>query len=331
MAGLDHLELRDVPFWSRIPPSQGRRNKLAQTTTHINTRKSLTLSLFVNVRLADCTANRIFGPVRAGGPHTAESFDELAQQLESAWDGAVNDGKKGHSGKEMKVVSIQESITAGVESGLLLPQVGGDAASSNENRPKFKQLAQARDNDFVQLLHEMQNREDLVKALSGHLGQKEALAEAITYLHADRFKTPRWYINVIFADASAQTVFVGGRRRLVNHITARVRSGPTRSRESFNELCSEINSAWHRIVHPELSASELPPRELELAAIFITSELVAGMKVGFPVPAAGTEIAWAKEHFESFKERAALGDEDFVDYVEELEKKPEFNAALRSG
>jgi hypothetical protein len=83
-------------------------------------------------------------------------------------------------------------------------------------------------------------------------------------------------------------------------------------------------------VHPELSASELPPRELELAAIFITSELVAGMKVGFPVPTAGTEIAWAKEHFESFKERAALGDEDFVDYVEELEKKPEFNAALRS-
>ncbi|KAJ4257928.1 hypothetical protein NW757_003556 [Fusarium falciforme] len=162
------------------------------------------------------------------------------------------------------------------------------------------------------------------------LDQKEALAEAITHLHADRFKSPRWYINVIFTDASAQTVFVGGRRRLVNHITARVRSGPTRSRESFNELCSEINSAWHRIVHPELSASELAPRELELAAIFITSELVAGMKVGFPVPAAGTEIAWAKEHFESFKERAALGDEDFVDYVEELEKKPEFNEALRS-
>jgi phenylpyruvate tautomerase PptA (4-oxalocrotonate tautomerase family) len=44
------------------------------------------------------------------------------------------------------------------------------------------------------------------------LGQKEALAEAITNLHADRFKTPRWYINVIFTDASSQTVFVGGRQ-----------------------------------------------------------------------------------------------------------------------
>ncbi|KAJ4318219.1 hypothetical protein N0V84_006975 [Fusarium piperis] len=162
-------------------------------------------------------------------------------------------------------------------------------------------------------------------AASLSLGQKEALAEAITHLHADRFQTPRWYINVIFTDASTQIVFVGGRQRVVNHITARVRSGPTRTREAFNELCSEINAAWHRIVHPDLSASELPPRELELAAIFITGELLAGIKVGFPVPAAGTEIAWAKEHFESFKERAALGDQDFVDYVKELEKKPGFS------
>ncbi|RSL52475.1 hypothetical protein CEP51_015050 [Fusarium floridanum] len=240
------------------------------------------------------TSNRIFSMVRAGGPRTAESFDELAQQLEAAWDAVVNGGKRGHGDKEMKVVSIQGSITAGVESGLLLPRAGGDAAWLNENKPMFERLAQAGDADFVQLLDEMQNREDLVKALS------------------DRFKTPRWYINVIFTDASAQTV------------------GPTRSRESFNELCSEINSAWHHIVHPKLSNSELPPRELELAAIFITSELLAGIKVGFPVPAAGTELAWAKEHFESFKERAALGDEDFVDYVEELEKKPEFNEAPRS-
>ena len=116
----------------------------------------------------------------------------------------------------------------------------------------------------------------------------------------------------------------------MNHITARVRGGSTRSRKTFNELCGEIDSAWRRIVHPELSVSELPPRELELAAIFITSELVAGMKVGFPVPAAGTEIEWAKKHFESFKERAALGDQDFVDYVKELEKKPEFEEALTS-
>ncbi|RSM19141.1 hypothetical protein CDV31_002062 [Fusarium ambrosium] len=288
-----------------IPLSKEQRDELAQTITHIHTKKFSTPSLFVNVRFTDVrdhcmyiagqqrTSNRIFGVVRAGGPRTAESFDELAQQLEAAWDAVINGGKRGHGDKEMKVVSIQGSITAGVESGLLLPRAGGDAAWLNENKPMFERLAQAGDADFVQLLDEMQNREDLVKALSDDAIRGES----------------REMIGVF--------------PRVCSH-------GPTRSRESFNELCSEINSAWHHIVHPELSNSELPPRELELAAIFITSELLAGMKVGFPVPAAGTEIAWAKEHFESFKERAALGDEDFVDYVEELEKKPEFNEAPRS-
>lgn len=49
------------------------------------------------------------------------------------------------------------------------------------------------------------------------------------------------------------------------------------------------------------------------------------MKIGIPVPFAGNETAWAEEHIASFKERAALGDEDFVDFVAELEKKPGFN------
>ncbi|KAJ9156282.1 hypothetical protein NKR23_g1141 [Pleurostoma richardsiae] len=156
------------------------------------------------------------------------------------------------------------------------------------------------------------------------LGQKDALAEAITDLHANKFQVPRWYINVIFTDASNQTTYIGGRQRLTNRITARVRNGSTRSRETFNELCGDINSAWRRIVHPGLPTTELPPRELELAAIFITGELIAGMKVGYPVPTAGDEMSWAESHFDSFKERAMLGDEDFVEFVAELEKKPGF-------
>ncbi|OGM45833.1 hypothetical protein ABOM_005486 [Aspergillus bombycis] len=155
--------------------------------------------------------------------------------------------------------------------------------------------------------------------------QKDALAGAITDLHANRFSVPRWYITVVFTDASVQTTYIGGRQRLTNRITARVRNGSTRSREAFNEHCSDINDAWCRIVHPDLPTSKLPPRELELAAIFITGELLAGMKVGFPVPAAGAEMVWSEFHFGSFKERAALGDEDFVDFVAELEKKPGFS------
>ncbi|GAB1206182.1 hypothetical protein APSETT445_004864 [Aspergillus pseudonomiae] len=156
-------------------------------------------------------------------------------------------------------------------------------------------------------------------------GQKDALAEAITDLHANRFDVPRWYILVTFTDASVQASYIGGRQRITNRITARVRNGPTRSRESFNELCSNINDAWRRVVHPDLPTSTMMPRELELAAIYITGELLAGMKFGFPIPAAGCEMAWSEIHYPSFKARAALGDETFVEFVADLEKKPGFN------
>ncbi|KAJ4258789.1 hypothetical protein NW762_007876 [Fusarium torreyae] len=158
------------------------------------------------------------------------------------------------------------------------------------------------------------------------LSQKTSLAEAITDIHSNTFHVPRWYINVIFTDASLQQLFVGGRplKRATNRITARVRNGGSRSKKAFQGLCSDINSSWNRIVHPEIDSSQLPPRELELGAIIITGELLAGLKVGFPVPAAGEEMAWAKEHFTSFKKRAELGDEDFIEYMAELEKKPEF-------
>ncbi|KAM5372613.1 hypothetical protein ACJZ2D_007387 [Fusarium nematophilum] len=151
--------------------------------------------------------------------------------------------------------------------------------------------------------------------------QKDALAEAITEIHSRAFLVPRFYINVFFTDASHQPTYVGGRRRATNRITGRVRRGPTRTQDDFNALCTRINAAWRRIVHPDIPISRLPPRELELGAVFITGELLAGMKVGFPVPTAGNETPWVEEHFSAFKDRAALGDEDFVEFVAELEKK----------
>lgn len=118
-------------------------------------------------------------------------------------------------------------------------------------------------------------------------------------------------------------------KRLTNRITARVRNGSSRSREAFNGLCSDINSAWARIVHPKVSPLQLPPRELELGAILIKGELLAGMKVGFPVPAAGDEMAWAEEHLASFKKRAAQGDQGFVELISALENNPRFHDVPR--
>ncbi|KAF5526297.1 hypothetical protein CGCA056_v002726 [Colletotrichum aenigma] len=150
--------------------------------------------------------------------------------------------------------------------------------------------------------------------------QQDALAEAITELHSKRFTVPRMFINVIFVDTSNTPTYVGGKR------ACRTRKG-SRTRDDFNALCGDIRTAWARIVHPDVADGKLPPQELELRAVFITGELIAGMKASFMTPAVGEELAWAKENYHAFEERAHAGDEDFVELVAELRTWPGFDVA----
>ncbi|VUC27348.1 unnamed protein product [Clonostachys rosea] len=150
--------------------------------------------------------------------------------------------------------------------------------------------------------------------------QKDALAAAITEVHSSRFTVPRMFINVVFTNTFSVPTYTGGKRTTVsNRIVARVRRG-SRSREDFNSLCSDIRAAWANIVHPEYSADQSPPPELELRAVFITGELLAGMKCEFHVPVAGAELEWAKENYNEFQKRAARGDEDFIGLVEQIDE-----------
>ncbi|KAF9878910.1 hypothetical protein CkaCkLH20_03810 [Colletotrichum karsti] len=154
--------------------------------------------------------------------------------------------------------------------------------------------------------------------------QQDALAEAITTIHSSKFTVPKMFINVIFVDSSKTPTYVGGKRRQSNRIVGRVRRGSSRTQEDFNSLCREIRAAWARVVHPDVAGGQLPPQELELRAVFITGELIAGMKASFSVPLAGDELAWAQENYSDFKERADAGDEDFVDLIAELQTWPGF-------
>lgn len=65
----------------------------------------------------------MIGVVRAGGPRKTADFGDLAQEIVLAWNRILNDGNKGHGVYELKVVTIQASITAAIESGFQVPLV----------------------------------------------------------------------------------------------------------------------------------------------------------------------------------------------------------------
>ncbi|KAL2848857.1 hypothetical protein BJY01DRAFT_246233 [Aspergillus pseudoustus] len=153
------------------PLTDSERDSLAQSITHLHTRKFTTPSLFVNVRFIDASAehnyiagkkraiNRIVAYVRGGGPRSAADFDDLAQQVQGTWDRIVNpDDIKD---KQLNRVLVMSAIAAGVESGIVLPRAGMDVGWLEENRPKFEELAAGGDDDFVGLVEELKTREDL--------------------------------------------------------------------------------------------------------------------------------------------------------------------------
>ncbi|OGM50992.1 hypothetical protein ABOM_000050, partial [Aspergillus bombycis] len=181
-----------------IALSQAQRTELAQAITHIHTRKFTTPSLFVNVRFLDASnscsyvggkeraINRIIAYVRPGGNRTTADFEELAQRVTDAWNQIVVQGaESGAKEAELNRVFIMGTITAGMENGFLLPRVsavngspreddfvinglrllwlqaGEDAIWLRDNAPKFAELAKQGESDFVELVAEMESRDDL--------------------------------------------------------------------------------------------------------------------------------------------------------------------------
>ncbi|KAL2866209.1 uncharacterized protein BJX67DRAFT_355976 [Aspergillus lucknowensis] len=154
------------------PLTKAQRDELAQTITQIHTRKFVTPSLFVNIRFLDTSAehnyiggkpratNRIVAYVRSGGPRTSEDFEDLALQVQGAWDRIVVRAERCKE-TELNRVFVMGAIAAGVENGVLLPRAGGDVDWLRENLPRFEERARRGDRDFIDLVEEMRDRVDL--------------------------------------------------------------------------------------------------------------------------------------------------------------------------
>ncbi|KAL4734610.1 hypothetical protein BDV11DRAFT_197951 [Aspergillus similis] len=165
-----------MPFYQIehcFPLQKAQRDELAQAITTIHTRKFATPSLFVNVRFTDssqqynyvagkeCAINRIVAYVRAGPTRSKADFDNVAVQILEAWNRIINPRNERHTERELKRVFVMGAITTGLESGFLLPPAGQDAAWLKDNTPRFQELAEQGNPEFVELMNEIQSRGDL--------------------------------------------------------------------------------------------------------------------------------------------------------------------------
>ncbi|KAE8404367.1 hypothetical protein BDV37DRAFT_282916 [Aspergillus pseudonomiae] len=157
-----------------IALSKAQRDELAQAITLLHTRKFTTPSLFVNVRFVDASnscsyiggkersINRIIAYVRPGGNRTTADFEELAQRVTDVWNQIVVQGdQSGTKESQLNRVFIMGTITAGMENGFLLPRAGEDATWLRDHAPRFEELAKQGDSDFIELVAEMESRDDL--------------------------------------------------------------------------------------------------------------------------------------------------------------------------
>ena len=89
-------------------------------------------------------------------------FDILCQRINQAWDriivGPLGSSKADY---ELRTVFVQGAITAAVEAGFVVPEPGKDKEWIQENMGKFREKADAGDEEFVGLVEEVERRADL--------------------------------------------------------------------------------------------------------------------------------------------------------------------------
>ncbi|KAI7700902.1 hypothetical protein KC322_g8126 [Hortaea werneckii] len=156
------------------------------------------------------------------------------------------------------------------------------------------------------------------------ISQKDELAEAITKIHSTKFNTPRMFVNVHFLPTSTLRTYIGGKPRQANHIRALVRNGPSRTSEDWNDLTSQLHTAWTSIIGPglpKLKRSDTEEPDTSLRSIIICGEILGGMEAGFFLPEAGGDKGWIERNWDAFRERAAQGEEEFGDLVREVQDR----------
>ncbi|CZT08116.1 hypothetical protein WAI453_002247 [Rhynchosporium graminicola] len=171
-----------MPFYEvqhAFPLTASQRSSLAKDLTTLHATSFNAPTIFVNVKFTpnaadegyfvggehQPTTNRIFVHVRSGKGRGDEAFAKLAKDVEDVWDRAVGreegEAAAGNS-KVLHAVFILPGITAR-EQGMAIPLAGEEATWLKSSRVMFEKRADAGEEDFKNLVKELQTRPELMK------------------------------------------------------------------------------------------------------------------------------------------------------------------------
>ncbi|KAJ6529785.1 hypothetical protein B0H19DRAFT_968122 [Mycena capillaripes] len=159
--------------------------------------------------------------------------------------------------------------------------------------------------------------------------QRADLAQRITAIHATVFTVPAAFVHVRFTNYATTEHYMGGKKRTgtMNLVIGNVRAGPSRTRDLYESLCRQIESAWTVSVGEPGTHGEA---RAHFASVYVLGAVTASYKQGFMVPHAGQEVKWMRENLPEFQALADDGNEFFRDMIAELRTREDIKSVLES-
>jgi phenylpyruvate tautomerase PptA (4-oxalocrotonate tautomerase family) len=160
-----------------------QKSDFANALTELHSTRFSTPRMFVNVRFNDITSlketgdfyvggrartpTHILAHVRTGPSRKTSEFEALCKDVSAAWDEIVKPLPKVRRSapdedRSLYSVFILGDIAAGMEAGFVIPQAGKDGEWLAENMGAFKARAEAGEEEFVELVKEVEDRGMLV-------------------------------------------------------------------------------------------------------------------------------------------------------------------------
>jgi len=171
------MPLYEVNHATNLTASQ--KADLANALTQLHSTRFSTPRLFVNVKFTDISSlketgdfyiagrarvpSHILAHVRTGPSRKTSEFNALCKDVTAAWDEIVKPLPKvkrsaPDEDRGLYSVFVLGDIAAGMEAGFVVPEAGKDGEWLAENMGAFKARAEAGEEEFVELVKEIEER-----------------------------------------------------------------------------------------------------------------------------------------------------------------------------